>query len=363
VNNDAANKWRVAPRPSIHPQIVSLLVAIALILIIVTAISLRGGGDAEPLKPILLTTGEWAPYSGERLASSGVASAVVSAVFKQMSYRPEFRFMPWPRAEQAALEGETDRGVRGAFPYGFNEERTSQFYYSAPILNIDMSVYFNKARNPGAAGIKHTTNLPAFVVPISGYRYPPEVERRFAKMPPAESNLAAFELLLSSDQPLLVIEATRVGDQILSGELALKSEAIVTAPLHIASPLHLIASRRNPDNSSLIKRFDAALAQMQRDGALKQVEAEVIDAIDSQRMVRLQPIDPQGRIDAWQKPDGSPPLQLPRGTQVIVERWSEDFLRPQAGATQARQLVRVRVLNGPQRGRTLYVDGRTIVLP
>ena len=64
--------------------------------------NLRGGGAAEPLKPLLLLPGEWAPYSVEGLPEKGVASAVVTAVFQQMGYQPQFLFLPRASTERVA---------------------------------------------------------------------------------------------------------------------------------------------------------------------------------------------------------------------------------------------------------------------
>jgi hypothetical protein len=106
-------------------------------------------------------------------------------------------------------------------------------------------------------------------------------------MAPAESTLTAFRQLLESDQPLVVVEATRVAEDVLSGPLALEADAIQPAPLHFDSPIHLIASRRNPNNSSLIREFDEALDVVKRESGLDQIQAQVLGAIDEQRMVRL----------------------------------------------------------------------------
>jgi polar amino acid transport system substrate-binding protein len=347
-----------------YPQIIVLILACSLVLATVVVLGLVGGGKNEPLEPVLLATGEWAPYSGEALASYGVASAVVSAVFQQMGYQPQLRFMPWPRAEQVTAENDTNRGVRAAFPYVFTSERDAKFYYSKSILTIELSIFYNVERNSNAGNIKEVGDLAKFlIVPIRGYQYPAEVEKFVGGVPAVENNIAAFEQLLNSEQPLLVVEATRVGEEILSGQLAIKADPIRTSKLHFLkeTPIFLIASKRNPNNSSLIRKFDNTLIQMQGTGSLKQIEAQVFDAIDAQRMVRLQPLQPQGRIEAFLTAGGS--VLLPQGTRAVVEHWSSNYLKDKPARADAAEFVRVRVLNGPQRGRSLYVDERTIVLP
>ena len=346
------------------PQVIGLIVGCSLILFVVVVLSLTRGGANEPLEPILVATGEWSPYSGESLASRGVASAIVSAVFRQMGYEPEFRFMPWARAEQAALDNDANRGVRATFPYASTPEREASFYYSTPIFTIELSVFYNEARNPSASRIATAADLQRFkVVPISGYRYPADVEKALARMPVVDSNLSAFKLLMESSDPLVVVEATRVGEEVLGGPLALEAARIRTSPLHFTSPIHLIASRRNPNNSSLMRRFDETLADFRRANGLDQIQAQVLEAIDEQRMVRLEPLQPSTSLEALLEADGSMKVMLPQGSRAVVERWSSNFLAAKPVGPTAAELVRVRLLNGPHRGRSVFVDERAIVLP
>jgi polar amino acid transport system substrate-binding protein len=346
------------------PQVTGLILGCSLILFAVVVLSLTRGGAQEPLEPILLATGEWSPYSGESLASRGVASAIVSAIFRQMGYEPEFRFMPWARAEQAALDNDANRGVRATFPYASTPERESAFYFSRPVFSIELSVFYNAERNPAGSQIATAADLLKFeVVPISGYRYPAEAEKAVARLPAVDSNLSAFKLLIASSDPLVVVEATRVGEELLGGVLALEAGRIRTAPLRFTSPIHLIASRRNPNNSSLIRRFDETLADVQRANGLDQIQAEVLDAIDEQRMVRLQPLQPLTSLEALLEPQGTMRVMLPQGTRAVVERWSSNFLAATPVGPTTTELVRVRLLNGPHRGRSVFVDERAIVLP
>lgn len=358
------NNQRQARKSTLYPQFIGLTLALSLILTVIGVASWHRGDNSEPLEPILLATGEWVPYSGERLANFGVASAVVSIVFRQMGYEPKLRILPWPRAEQSALENETRHGVRATFPYAFNVERGARFYYSKPIFDIQLAVFYNAKRTPGAANIRTTADLAEFfILPISGYRYPAAVEKFLGNTPAAENNVSAFKALLDSDKPLLVFESTEVGKEILRESLALEDNLIAIAPLRISSPIHLIASKRNPDNSRLIRQFDETLEKMRQDGSLNQLKAQVLEAIDVQRAVHLQPLEPQRGIEAFVSADKSASVLLPQGSRVVIERWSSNYLQAKAVRAQTGELVKVRVLNGPQRGRILYVDERAVALP
>jgi polar amino acid transport system substrate-binding protein len=348
-----------APRPS---QGVTFIVASALILLAAVVLTAGIGSDA-PLKPIFLATGEWAPYSGRSMPENGTASAIVGAVLRRAGYEPTFQFMPWERAEFAASENDANRGIRATFPYIATPERERAFYYSDPIIEIELSVFYNWERHPQGSAIRRFEDLAEFdVVTVSGYRYPAAVEALIDNTASADDNIAAFTQMIESDRPLVVIEASRVGEELLAGPLAARSAAIRAAPLRFTTPIHLIASRRNPNNLTLIRDFNAALAGMS-ESALEEIESATMAAIDLERMVILQPTDPSASIRAFVEAAGASSVLLPEGTRAVVERWSPAYLEPGNDSTEEAERLRVRVLNGPQRGKQLFVDPRTVVLP
>lgn len=357
-----------APAPAgPDPQAVGMIVACALILLVVAGSVLSGGeadGAGEPLEPLLVTTGEWAPYSGASLPGGGVAAALVTAVFRQMGYQPDFRFLPWERAEIAARESGSDNGVRAAFPYWPDADRARDFYYSDAILTVELSIFYDSATNPAGAGIDSIGDLQDFrIVPIRGYRYPPEFRAYLDSLTLAGDNVEAFELLVRSQRPLVVLEATEVGEALLDGRLAAHAGRIRAAPDAFPSEIHLIASKRNPNNLPLIRRFDRDLARLRESGRLAQIEAAARDAADQRHTVELRPITPGGRIDGYASRDGAEAWALPRGTRAVVLQWSANHLEPRPAEDRAYERVHVRILNGPQSGKDLFVDERTIVLP
>lgn len=99
----------------------------------------KGGAENS----ILLTSGEWAPYTGEQLANQGIASAIVAAVFEHIGYETQVQFLPWGQAQSVAAGAERDADVRGSYPYLRTPSREADFYFSLPIITVPNSVYFN----------------------------------------------------------------------------------------------------------------------------------------------------------------------------------------------------------------------------
>lgn len=345
------------------PQFIALVLACSIVLTGVLAVKMGDWIRNEPLEPILIATGEWPPYSGVALPQYGIASAIVASALQRLGYAPDFRFMPWTRTEQSALSNDSSRGIRAAFPYAREPVRDAQFYYSQPVLEIELSIFYNASRNPAAKNIIELTDLAGFqVVPISGYRYAGGLQEFVGKMPPADDVESALRRVIDSDRPLLVAEAAAVADGVLTGPLARQAHRIAIAPLRIKSPIHLIASKRNPNNYSLVRDFDRALAAMRADGSLDQIAADVSRSLTDARTVNIEPIVPGALIEAFDGMDSATRVLLPRGTRAVVEGWSRAYTEPSSTTYDTPQRIRIRILNGPQDGQVLYVDERSITV-
>lgn len=91
--------------------------------------------------PAVFATGEWPPYTSEKLAEYGYATEIVSAACKVAGIRPVYRFYPWPRAEKKAYEGE----VFATFAYIVTDEKMKKYYLSDILFQgINYSVYYDK---------------------------------------------------------------------------------------------------------------------------------------------------------------------------------------------------------------------------
>jgi len=357
----------MTPQPPDNPSPrLGMILSVSLIAAAMAFLVTRNDHDNEPLQPILLATGEWAPYSSQNSEQFGIASAIVNSVFQQLGYQPELRFMAWEPAEASARQNQTNDGVRATFPYGANAERARDFYYSDPLLEIEMSLYYNRIRFPQGDALSRMEQLGDFrVLPIQGYRYPADLaSHSHPSASAATTNVDAFRQLVNSAQPSLVVEATRVGSELLDGPLAPCRDWIGRAPLTFPSPIHLIASKRNPHNYRLIRDFNRALAQLKQQGAIAAIAQRVLKRSETPHQVLLSPWRSDADLHGWASPQGNEFVLLPRGSRAVVEHWGAPFLQqhpPHPDAPPAR--VQVRLLNGPLAGQTYYVDGRSILLP
>ncbi|WP_339058719.1 hypothetical protein WE862_06955 [Aeromonas jandaei] len=64
--------------------------------------------------PVLLATGEFAPYSGKELAAGGETTRLVTTLLQEAGYQEvKIDYLPWPRGYQLTLNGL----VAATFPY------------------------------------------------------------------------------------------------------------------------------------------------------------------------------------------------------------------------------------------------------
>ena len=81
--------------------------------------------------PLVLLSGEWQPYVGEKLVDQGFMTELVRAAFAEMGRKIEIKWLPWVRGEQAVLKGE----YFATFPYANSVERNPLFYFSDPLFH------------------------------------------------------------------------------------------------------------------------------------------------------------------------------------------------------------------------------------
>ncbi|GAA0857290.1 hypothetical protein [Aliiglaciecola litoralis] len=159
-----------------NPMImIGLIVAMILL---IGAIVISATRPASSDKVVHLAAGEWAPYVGESLPDNGVAAAIVELVFKQMGYQTQLQFMPWTLVQNRAEQSQTNRQIRGIFPYIHSQQREGQFYFSDGIIDITYGVFYHVSNTPEAKLITQHQDLKQFsIITLQGYKYAQEIQQ------------------------------------------------------------------------------------------------------------------------------------------------------------------------------------------
>lgn len=88
-----------------------------------------------------IITGEYAPYSGEKLHKGGMTTQIVDAVFKELKKDIHFEFVPWKRA----LIMVHNNPFSASYPWSKGGEgREDDLYFSESIHEFRISYYVRK---------------------------------------------------------------------------------------------------------------------------------------------------------------------------------------------------------------------------
>ncbi|RPJ28945.1 MAG: hypothetical protein EHM33_02775 [Chloroflexi bacterium] len=216
---------------------------------------------------IVLTTGEWVPYTGETLAEYGFFTEIVTAVFDEMKMTPDYMFYPWERAEKAIGDGE----AWGAFPYSANEERAKTFAWSDNIAYGRTTFFYYKPHMEAITWEKLEDLQPYVVGSVTGYYH----ETMFADAKlnvDASSDEASGVKKLQAGRIDLFPMADLVGWALIK-ELfpdEVENFGVLEKPLD-QTELCIMVSKSDPEALKLLDEFNAALQAIKDNGIYEEI--------------------------------------------------------------------------------------------
>lgn len=216
---------------------------------------------------IELANGEWPPLLGENLPHQGYASQIVQRAFALQKINVVYRFYPWKRSIEEARSGR----IAGTLLWTNNADRQKDFLVSHAVYRSKTMLFFNRNRPlqwQSLADLKgHRVGI------TNGYSYGEKWEQliRNRTLIPDQANTDAqnFAKLLANRIDAFPCEEV-IGMHIIRHQMAataMQQLNISSKPVH-EETMHLLISRRHPEAAELMRRFNAGLAQMKRNGEL-----------------------------------------------------------------------------------------------
>ena len=80
---------------------------------------------------ISISTGEWVPWTGEKIYKNGFVAHILKEIFKLSGYDVKFQFYPWERAYQSLVKGK----VQASAYWYPSDDRKKDVYYSNAIFS------------------------------------------------------------------------------------------------------------------------------------------------------------------------------------------------------------------------------------
>lgn len=232
---------------------------------------------------IIITTGEWTPYSSQTLKHNGVVCRITTEAFDLAGIEVEWQFLSWKRAYEVAKNGIT---ADGSIFWYYNPERAKDFYFSEQIAS-QSNVFFHLKdyefdwdNYSDLKGLKIGTT--------SGYSYGTKfdeaVEKGILEIEQSNSDTLNFKMLLAGRIKLFPIQMD-IGYDLLHRLFSPDEVNLITYnPKYINSePVYLILNNKNEKNLEYIKRFNRGLIILKANGKYDKYYQEVAQGYYSKK--------------------------------------------------------------------------------
>lgn len=248
-----ANLFKNTKDPSHRPaqRIESWALQLILAFTLCVVLLLPVNSQADKL---VIATGEWAPYTSDKIENYGFFSEIVKAAVEEMGYDVEFVFYPWRRCYDSVKNGL----VWAAFPYSYTQNRSREVMFSDKI-SYSVTKFFYYGQNQ-AFRYETLEDLKRYKIGgVIGYFYEETFREIGLHVDYAPREISAIEKLLRQRTDLLPLNEL-VGWHIIKTNFADHSSdfGVLEKPFS-RDDLHLIVSKSYPNTNQLLQRFNYAL--------------------------------------------------------------------------------------------------------
>ncbi|MFT3848035.1 MAG: transporter substrate-binding domain-containing protein [Propionivibrio sp.] len=243
------------------------LAALATLLSLLGAAARAAGQDPTAIR---IATGEWPPYTSEKLDGHGIACKLITEAFAAVGVKVTYVFYPWNRSLELARRG----GIDATATWFESADRRAGFHLSDPLFDSRFLLYYLKEKPVVWQSIDDLNGLK--IGATTGYFYGEafahaETAREITVIRASSDEinlknlllgrLDAFpldqqvaEFLLANDLP--AVDAARIG----SNAIALYSR-----------PQLLLISRRAANGEALIRLFNRGLDTIRGNGVYERI--------------------------------------------------------------------------------------------
>lgn len=221
--------------------------------------------EHENLLKVVFATGEYRPYSSEKISGFGVTTELISAICSAAGIQPQFIFLPWKRIEQHLFQG----SVFAAFPYSENAERKLKFDFSEDLYEVSYSLvgHVGNPKTQALSGNEKISDLKDFRFGI--------IAGSFSE-PKLKELGVHYKAVSTVDQLLGMLRLNRfdfyIDDELIVSNAAQRLFPAETADFNILkvpfdkSKATLMVSRAYPNSTEILRRFNTGLAKIKETG-------------------------------------------------------------------------------------------------
>lgn len=346
----------------------TLSIALALLGIYIASFN-----NLSPFRPVTIATVAWEPFVGPDLPSNGPVGNIVFETIYRMGYKPEFSYSSW----DLCLDKTKQSLVLGTFPGIMTEERKDTFAFSAPVMRTDYVLFFNKEVMKELAGgtVPDTFDLYRSDLKfgkVKGYEVWEALDTFMAQkdtillyntVNEAFQALADNKVHFIPEGKIPGLQAVRrpslSADADIFGYIETDTNSIFCAEVDF----HLMMKKES-GSSSFLKAFDETLEKVKSKSAyeyeMQQIEENSIRIV--RERVIIQAYGDAAFARVYADSARTRPINLPLGTRAVVIKWPRQFTEEGASRGNDELYCKIKLLNGPLRGRALWADSRSISL-
>ncbi len=329
--------------------------------------------QVKPLKPLHIATGDWEPFVGKNLPHNGPLSEMISIIMVDLHYVPEFKFYDWPMVEIHLASGYPNI----AFPYIESKERIDKgFRFSAPLLKFNYVLFYHKKRNIVVQSIKSLNelkNIHGRIGLIRGYAKLPGIPNEAFKE--VTSTVAGFTLLRVGNEIDFLLESKDVGLSLLESQYLIDDKNDF---MYLGQPKGPNAQERIEFVSEVALRImispklNPGILNDINDAIVKNKDKIYFKSLERKMKTRVNTLE-TGVIDApsneiiygYPTHSGSTArFIIPRNSIVLITEWGPEYIEEEKKANESSNLGRskVKLLNGPFKGRVMWVNSHYLTI-
>lgn len=216
---------------------------------------------------VLFVTGEWSPYTSEKMSNLGDSTELIKAICKEAGITPVFKFFPWARGEAMVESGE----AFASFPYAATQDRKVKFYLS-DVFQYGENVYMYYDSNEN---ITSTVKGAKSLNDLKGLTFG-SLLGSFTKKEFDTKKIKYYEVT-NIEQMVAMLKAKRV-DMIIDDKSVLYSEVKKSFPKEVNNfkilptsygekmPNVLIVSKKYKNSQETLKKFNEGLKKLKASG-------------------------------------------------------------------------------------------------
>lgn len=216
---------------------------------------------------LIIMTGELEPYAGSTRPGLGFTPEIIMEASRAVGLKVSIQFAPWPRCEAAIKYGKAFAG----FPYSTNDSRVDFAFFSQPIAK-SRTVFFYNTNKLEDFNFSRLEEVKLHLIGgVRGYYYEPQFKKMKLSVDYSDSEDDALKKLFVGRVTFLPLNEL-VGWDRIKKLFPKQSGSFNTSETALdEKDLNLMVSRKYPDSTALLQRFNEGLTTIVNNGFYKKI--------------------------------------------------------------------------------------------